>query len=99
MTFLISTRVIRLADDRAHFSDGAGNIPGRGGHPIDDVRKTCMRRRLLSGASLSAGIDAPMHKSGGGFPGAFQGSVGKIDDSANSGQMRQPRFVFTTVYA
>jgi hypothetical protein len=69
------------------------------GHPIDDVRKTCMRRRLLSGVSLSAGIDASMHKSGGGFPGALRGGVWEIDDSANSGQMRQPSFVFPMVYA
>jgi hypothetical protein len=49
MTFPISTRVIRLADDRAHFSDGAGNIPGRDGHPIDDVRKTCNAQAFAFG--------------------------------------------------
>jgi hypothetical protein len=58
-----------------------------------------MRRYLLSGASLGAGIDASMHKSGGGLPRASGAGVGKVDHSANVGQMRQPPFIHPALYA
>jgi len=88
-----------MSDDRAHFSDGAGNIPGREWTSDRWRPQACMRRYLLSGASLGAGIDASMHKSGGGLPRASGGGVGKVDHSANVGQMRQPPFIHPALYA